>query len=57
MSVPSGFFASGVLRDGKVFAVGGEVSGANSDISSGDIYDPAANLLDADGRHKCSAVL
>lgn len=43
MSVPRGFFASGVLRDGRVFVVGGEVSGSNSDISSGEIYDPSTN--------------
>ena len=48
MSVPRGFFASGVLNDGRVFAVGGEVSGGGSgDISSGDIYDPATNAWTA----------
>src|SRR5580692_10451188 len=40
MSVPRGFFASGVLRDGQVFVVGGEVSGNNSDISSGEMFNP-----------------
>jgi Kelch motif len=43
MSVPRGFFASGVLRNGQVFVCGGEVSGANSDISSGEVFDPNAN--------------
>ena len=43
MSVPRGFFASGVLRNGQVFVCGGEVSGANSDISSGEVFDPTAD--------------
>ena len=47
MSVPRGFFSSGVLNDGRVFVVGGEVSGALGDISSGDIYDPATNTWTA----------
>src|ERR1700733_13134069 len=48
MSVPRGFFASGVLNDGRVFFVGGEVSaGTSGDISSGDIYDPATNAWTA----------
>lgn len=48
MSTPRGFFASGVLKDGRVFAVGGEVSTSTaSDISSGDIYDPATNAWTA----------
>ena len=48
MSVPRGFFASGVLNDGRVFAVGGETSTSTTgDISSGDIYDPATNLWTA----------
>lgn len=45
MSTLRGFFASGVLNDGRVFVVGGETSTATTgDISSGDIYDPATNL-------------
>ncbi len=48
MSVPRGFFASAVLNDGRVFVVGGETSTATtSDISSGDIYDPATNAWTA----------
>src|ERR1700733_2051442 len=48
MSVPRGFFASGVLNDGRVFVVGGETStSTTSDISSGDIYDPATNVWTA----------
>jgi hypothetical protein len=48
MSTQRGFFASGVLRDGRVFVVGGETSTSTaSDISSGDIYDPATNTWTA----------
>jgi hypothetical protein len=48
MSVPRGFFASAVLNDGRVFVVGGETStSTTSDISSGDIYDPATNVWTA----------
>jgi hypothetical protein len=37
------FFASGVLRDGKVFAIGGEYSNAGSDTPLGEIFDPLTN--------------
>jgi len=40
------WFASGVLRDGRVFAIGGEYStdpAATSDAWSGDVFDPQAN--------------
>jgi hypothetical protein len=43
MANPRGFFASGVLRNGQVYAVGGEVSGQNSDISQGEVFDPDTN--------------
>lgn len=37
------FFASGVLRDGRVYAVGGEVSSAGSDTPLAEIFDPQTN--------------
>jgi Kelch motif len=43
MALPRGFFASGVLLNGQVFVCGGEISGANSDISCGEVFDPASN--------------
>lgn len=43
MANPRGFFASGVLRNGQVYAIGGEVSGANSDIPQGEVFDPDTN--------------
>lgn len=43
MANPRGFFASGVLRNGQVYAIGGEVSGSNSDISQGEVFDPDTN--------------
>jgi hypothetical protein len=39
-------FASNVLTDGRVFVLGGEYSGPNSDLNltnTGEIYDPVAN--------------
>ena len=38
------FFASGVLRDGRVFVIGGEDSSAGSDTPLGEIYDPVMNV-------------
>ncbi len=43
MSNSRQFFASGVLRDGEVFAIGGEDSNAGSDTSLGEIFDPLSN--------------
>jgi Kelch motif len=44
MALPRGFFASGVLRNGQVFVCGGETSTpTTSDISSGEVFDPASN--------------
>src|ERR1035441_5796284 len=43
MANPRGFFASGVLRNGQVYAIGGEVSGSNSDIPQGEVFDPDTN--------------
>ncbi|MGD0870714.1 MAG: hypothetical protein ABSB88_14250 [Bryobacteraceae bacterium] len=37
------FCASGVLRDGRVFAIGGEVSTAGGDTPLGEIFDPVSN--------------
>jgi hypothetical protein len=37
------YFASGVLRDGRVYAIGGEDSDAGSDTPLGEIFDPQAN--------------
>src|SRR5205807_3502479 len=34
------YYASGVLRDGRVIVIGGEQSGAGSDTNRGEIYDP-----------------
>jgi Kelch motif protein len=37
------FFASGILRNGKVFAIGGEDSNAGSDTPLAEIFDPLTN--------------
>ena len=37
------FFASGVLRDGHVFVIGGEDSDAGDDTPLGEIFDPLTN--------------
>ncbi|WP_197514769.1 choice-of-anchor D domain-containing protein [Mycobacterium sp. 852013-50091_SCH5140682] len=37
------FFASGVLRDGRVFAIGGEYSDAGNDTPLAEIFDPLTN--------------
>jgi hypothetical protein len=37
------WFASGVLRDGRVFVIGGEDSTAGSDTPTGEIFDPLTN--------------
>jgi len=41
------YFASGVLRDGRVFAIGGEDSNAGSDTPLGEIFDPLTNQWSA----------
>lgn len=41
------FFASGVTRDGKVFAIGGEYSNAGNDTPLGEIFDPLSNTWSA----------
>ena len=35
------FFASGIMRDGKLFAIGGEYSNAGNDTPLGEIFDSA----------------
>ncbi|HZX70243.1 MAG TPA: hypothetical protein VFE77_05425 [Rhodanobacter sp.] len=37
------FFSTGVLQDGRVYAIGGEVSNAGNGTPLGEIYDPVAN--------------
>jgi hypothetical protein len=37
------FFASGVLKDGRFFVLGGEYSDAGNDTPLGEIFDPLAN--------------
>ncbi len=37
------YYASGILRDGRVIVVGGEQSGAGGDTNRGEIYDPVAD--------------
>ena len=37
------FYASGVLKDGRVFALGGEYSDAGNDTPLGEIFDPQTN--------------
>lgn len=41
------YFASGVLNDGRVFAIGGEESDAGSDTPLGEIFDPQTNQWSA----------
>jgi hypothetical protein len=43
MSAARLFYASDVLRDGRVFVLGGEYSSQGSDTNTGEIYDPASN--------------
>jgi hypothetical protein len=37
------FFSSGVLKDGRVYAVGGEISSAGGDTPLAEIFDPQTN--------------
>ena len=37
------FFSSGVLRDGRVYVIGGEYSSAGGDTPLGEIFDPGTN--------------
>jgi hypothetical protein len=43
MNVARLYFASNVLRDGRVFLVGGEYSGLGSSTNTGEIFDPVAD--------------
>ena len=37
------YYASGVMRDGRVIVIGGEQSGAGGDTTKGEIYDPVSD--------------
>jgi hypothetical protein len=37
------YYASGILRDGRVIVIGGEQSGAGGDTNKGEIYDPVTD--------------
>jgi hypothetical protein len=37
------YYASGMLRDGRIVLIGGEQSGAGGDTNKGEIYDPVSN--------------
>src|ERR1700680_1005815 len=37
------YYASAVLRDGRVFTAGGEYSSSGADLLAAQIYDPVAN--------------
>ncbi len=41
------FFASGLLRDGRVFAIGGEYSDAGNATALGEVFDPTTNAWSA----------
>jgi hypothetical protein len=43
MNLARQFYASNVLKDGRVFVEGGEYSSAGKDTNTGEIYDPVAN--------------
>ena len=43
MSVWRRYYASGVLRDGRVVICGGEQSGVGGDTNKGEVYDPVAD--------------
>jgi hypothetical protein len=41
------YYASGILRDGRVIVIGGEQSGAGGDTNLGEIYDPVSDTWSA----------
>jgi hypothetical protein len=43
MSIWRRYYASGVLRDGRMIVAGGEQSGAGTDTNQGEIYDPVTD--------------
>jgi len=47
MSTSRLYYASNVLKDGRVFLVGGEYSSARSETNTGEIYNPVANTWTA----------
>jgi hypothetical protein len=47
MTIAREFFASGVLRDGRVFVVGGEYGPGQMDVTSAEIFDPKINSWSA----------
>ena len=47
MTTARQFFASAVLRDGRLFVLGGEYSSAGGDASLGEIFDPQTNTWSA----------
>ena len=47
MATARQFFASGLLKDGRLFVVGGEYSSAGGDTPLGEIFDPLTNTWSA----------
>lgn len=47
MSIWRRYYASGMLRDGRVIVIGGEQSGAGGDTNKGEIYDPVSDTWSA----------
>ncbi len=47
MATARQFFASGLLKDGRLFVVGGEYSSAGNDTPLGEIFDPLTNTWSA----------
>jgi hypothetical protein len=43
MSVWRRYYASGMLKDGRIVLIGGEQSGAGGDTNKGEIYDPVSD--------------
>ncbi len=43
MSTWRRYYASGMLRDGRIILIGGEQSGAGGDTNTGEIYDPVSD--------------
>jgi Kelch motif protein len=41
------YYASGMLRDGRIVLIGGEQSGAGGDTNKGEIYDPVSDTWSA----------
>jgi hypothetical protein len=43
MSIWRRYYASGMLKDGRIVVIGGEQSGAGNDTTQGEIYDPVSD--------------